>query len=442
MPNSDGLIGNVIGAYQAGQGQYDQRRRRNALAQYAESQVPLPQTTALSVNALYPNGPSAPATAITSGPLPPAAPAGTPAGPANTQNAFLPTALQPNGARQNDGRRSALAELARLGDFETANSLAQFDDRSRADTTREAIAPMIREGQYGGAAREAAASGQTDVAQQLFQLDASQLQMTQRRGQQGAAAIYAALGLPAAQRASYMQQHRQVAMDAGVPEEAFDAADWNDEATLRALADSWLETSKLAGDVSLQKFGDNVQTVRTGRTGSEVLDSRAIPETRAESFDRQKFGYQQQQDSIDNEYRQSRAEAEDTYRRWQMDNSVGRSDIEGQVLQKAIRGGYSALSPEERQVYDRAVATNQGGGFGSILGGAPAGQGGGGPASTYAAPMQPSPSAPPPQQTQQQGPSGGGTQQNPARPRTIAEAQALPPGTFFYDPSGNLIQKQ
>lgn len=449
------LLSSTFAAQREGQAQRDRRTQRNAIGLFLRDEpTPTEQNTnALGASSASPAGPPvlSPEPAITGNELPPALPAGSPAvatpaatTPVATSAVGVPALAPPPSAegqnvlapRRPNNRRAALATLAGIGDFETASRLSEFDDRRRSDDTRDRIAPMVRSGEYGEAAREAGASGQVDLARSLFAMSADDLQATKHRGQQGASAIYAALALPPEQRAGYMAQHQRIAADAGITPDQFAAFDWSNDGALRAVADRWLEASKLAGDVSLQRFGDNVQTVRTGVSGSEVLDSREVPVTRAEQLDRTRvnyaqetdrrdFDYKREQDRIDNDYRTSRAEAEDTYRRWQMENPNSRGDVEGQILNKAVRDGVESLRPEERAIYDRYLESGQqAGGFG--MGATP-------PPAGAAVPTAPA-----------RAPSGGGasgTRENPARPSTPQEAATLPSGAFFLDPSGSVRQR-
>lgn len=98
--------------------------------------------------------------------------------------------------------------------------------------------------------------------------------------------------------------------------------------------------------------------------------------------------YREGRASADDSYRNSRAEAEDAYRSWEQQNSFSRSDIEGQVLRKAIEVGADSLSPEERQVYDRAVtvAANP---YAVLMGGTQPAPVGPAPATAPAAPPSP-----------------------------------------------------
>lgn len=374
---SNALALGVIDAFNAGQQQRDRTERRNALSRFANAATPEEQ-----------------------------------------QNALRP--------------------LAALGDFQTLEATRTYREGNAFDQARQQAAPMVREGRYGDAARTAAAGGQVDLAQQLMQLDRESLVAAKARGERAAATVYAALQLPPERRAAYIGRHQGLASELGVTPEMLQAFDFSNDAELRAMADQWMDTSKLAGDVSLQRFGDSVQTVRTGVDGTTVLDSRTVPQTRAETFEREQFAHRRDQDRQDNAYRQSRAEAEDAYRAWQMDNSLSRSDIEGRVLQKAINDGYGALSAEEKQVYDRAVSTSQSVGFGGFGGygaqpGAPA----------QSAPATARAAAP---ATARQVPAAGGdgrTAGSAATVQTEDDFNRLPVGAWFVNPAdGRVMQKE
>lgn len=452
MSFQDNLATNVFAAFSAGQGQQDRRVRRNALMRYADSlqpgqdpgPSPIAQPNSLTGVAGLVQPP------ITGSALTPALPAGSPpvAGPAGIGTTYTAPMSRSPSPMTDPRRASALSDLVRMGDFETINSLNGLDDRRRSEDTRNRIAPDIRDGRLGMAARTAAADGQTELATSLYQMDRADLSNVATRGERGASALYAALALPKEQRSAYMAQHRDLATDAGISPEQFASFDWSNDQAVRSVADRWQDASKMAGEVSLQRFGDNVQTVRTGPSGTQVLDSREVPQTRAEqldasrvnyaqSSDQRDYRYRETRDQADDAYRNSRAASEDAYRKWQQENPNSRGDVEGVVLSKAVREGAAALSTEEKAIYDRYLASSSSTGnelLGLLGGGAPGTQPGG----------QPTPAQrPAPVQPGRGGPAGAaGTQQNPARPRTTAEAQALPAGSYFLDPSGNLIQRQ
>ena len=333
-----------------------------------------------------------------------------------------------------------MSDLVRLGDFETVNSLAAFDDRRRSEETRDRIAPDVRAGRYGSAAREAAAAGDTDLAQSLYQMDRADLSNVAQRGERGASALYSVLALPKEQRASFMAQHQNLAADAGITPEQFASFDWSNDAMVRAVADKWQAASRMAGEITLQRFGDDVHPVRSGPGGMDVLPGGVTaPETRAERRDDRRiayaqdsdardFRYRSERDAVDDDYRAGRAEADDAYRRWQMENPNSRGDIEGVVLGKAVRDGAAALSPEEKAIYDRYLSSGSSGGIGGYL--TP-------PAPVAAAPLQPGRGGAP-----GRGGGAGSSQSAPARVASQEEFDRLPSGAWFVNPAdGRTLQK-
>lgn len=145
-----------------------------------------------------------------------------------------------------------------------------------------------------------------------------------------------------------------------------------------------------------------------------------------QNVDGRNFDYQRQRDAADDQYRNSRAAAEDAYRQWEQQNSFSRSDIEGQVLRKAIQGGAASLTPEEKQVYDRAVTVaSMGGGWGMPMGGGLPGVG----------QPQPQPQAAPPM-------GDGRSRAAPATVETAEDFERLPVGAWFINPAdGRVLQK-
>lgn len=352
------LIPTVVGAYQAGAQQRTDRTRRNAFANYDGS----------------------------------------------------PNAL-----------RAGSVALMQAGDTEGAHNALTAGAGMNALGGQIAASEPASRGDYRGASRAAAGAGQVDLARQFSALDQEGLKTAQERGRMASSAIFAALNLPPEQRAGYMAQYRPIADELGIDASRFDGIDWTNDALLRSQAETFMEASQLAGEITLQKFGDNAVTVRTdGRGSTQLGEPIAIPESRQERFAQKEFDYRQQQDSAEMDYRYSRAEAEDAWRRWEAENSVTRSDVEGRVLQKAITQGADTLTAAERQVYDRAVAMPaQSQGWGATM-----------PSPTGAAP-------------QQAGAPGNGSQQSPARPATQADLDRLPVGAFYVDPGdGQLYQKE
>lgn len=362
------LIPTVVGAYQAGAQQRTDRTRRNALARYD----------------------------------------GT------------PNALS-----------AASVDLIRAGDFEGANNALTTGGQVNALRGEIAAAPLASRGDFKGAARAAAGEGQVDLAQQFAGLDQNSLDVAKERGRIASSALFAALNLPPDQRPGYMTQFAPVARELGIDPDQFASIDWTNDALLRSQAETFLEASQLAGEISLQRFGDNAQGVRLNTRGATpVGEPIAIPESRQERLSRESFEYGKQQDAAELDYRYSRAEAEDAWRRWQSENDVTRSDVEGRVLQKAVTQGAAALTPEERQVYDRAVAMPQasGGAWGATVPGVPG---------------QQQPQSPRTSPGQAQGAGDGRTPQSAARPMSQADLNRLPAGAYYIDPGdGELYQKE
>ena len=336
-----------------------------------------------------------------------------------------------------EAQQNALTPLVALGDFETLSAARQHREHNALDSTRRYAGASAGAGRYAEAANTAAGAGQVELAQQFMQLDRGSLDAARSRGERGAAAVYSALQLPADQRAAYIGQHRELASELGVTPEQLASIDWTNDAAMRAVADQWQDASKLAGDVSLQRFGDQVQTVRTGPTGSQVLDSREIPETRAEQTDRRQVDYREQTDQRDFGYRQGRDQADDKYRDRALEvrravNSTG--DVVGPVLAKVAASGEDALTEGERLIFDRyQQGGQQSGGFGMGVTPPPAD-----------APLPSPASGPAPQPAPSRASSSGGpvgSRQNPARPSTPQEAASLPSGAFFVDPSGTVRQR-
>lgn len=126
-------------------------------------------------------------------------------------------------------------------------------------------------------------------------------------------------------------------------------------------------------------------------------------------------------------------------------------DVLAPILSKVAAG--QQLSPGEQTLFDRwnnssgsddpvrrLLSGAGGGGVGGGMGGdldPPSRRTAPSPApSRPAAPPAPSPARP------ASPPAMAGTAKNPHRPRSRAEAQALPRGAYFVDPAGNVIQKK
>lgn len=371
------IPGQVLGMYEAGQGQRDRTTRRNALAAFSTAPTP-------------------------------------------------------------EAQANALNPLVGMGDFETVDAARTYGERQRFDRTRRSVAPAIGRGQYGEAAQQAAGEGQVDLAAQLMELDRGALTAAKGHGEMAGAAILAGVRLPdPEQRRAYFTSPRMLAMaaQAGITPETLATADYSNTDHLRALASSYLDLSRMAGDVSLQKFGDAVQTVRTDPMGAEVLGSREIPVTRAETLDREQVQYRQQADQRDFGYRQERDQADDQYREKALDvrgavNSTG--DVVGPLLAKVAQFGEDSLTDGERLIFDRYQQSGQqAGGFGLTppppAGAAPA------PAPRAAAAPARAPAA-------RQG--SGSSAASPVAVQSEQDFERLPVGAWFVNPAdGQVMQK-
>lgn len=191
-------------------------------------------------------------------------------------------------------------------------------------------------------------------------------------------------------------------------------------------ADSWMQ-----GDRQYQDLAESSRANRANEAyRGQALDFQRDESGQRLSLDRERF-------KADDAFRREQAATENALRRWELENVASRSDIEGQVLRKAIASGAASLTPEERAVYDRAVSVSQGGfGFGapSVPGG-PVGS-----AAPNATPQNP---APAPAQNRPAPAGDGRSPQSPARPQTQQDLDRLPNGAYFVDPGdGQLYQKE
>lgn len=357
------LVPTVIGAYEAGAQQRTERNRRNALAGYD----------------------------------------GTP-------NAL----------------RNASVAMIREGDFSGAQDALTTGGGVNALRGEIAASEYAGRGDYKGAAQAAAGAGQVDLAQQFAGLDQNTLEVAKERGRVASSAIFAALNLPPEQRAGYMTQFAPIARELGIDPQRFASIDWSNDALLRSQAETFLEASQLAGEISLQRFGDKAQGVRINTRGAAPVGQAIdIPESRQERLARDSFEYGKQQDQAELDYRYSRAAAEDAWRQWQSENSVSAGDVVGRVLNKAATQGVETLTPGERQIFEDYVRAPQssGGEWGATVPGLPGLQ---------QPPARPAPQGQP-QRQPQQGSGAGRSPQNPARPRSQAEVNSLPPGSYYID---------
>lgn len=182
------------------------------------------------------------------------------------------------------------------------------------------------------------------------------------------------------------------------------------------------------------------ESIRSAQAGERYRDQE---QDWRQSIDSRDFDYQKTRDQADDSYRNSRAQAEDAYRRWQMENDLTRSDIEGRVLRKAIEQGVTALTPEEKAVYDRAVALPTASApWGAPPVGPPTPAGNPAPQPVQPQSIAASPLLRPPGYDIFSNVQSGQSQDNPARPQSEQEFEALPVGAWFVNPAdGRTMQK-
>lgn len=164
--------------------------------------------------------------------------------------------------------------------------------------------------------------------------------------------------------------------------------------------------------------------------GDQSLAEQARSNRAGEGLNAQQLSYKQQFDAEERNYRTSRDQTEDQYRRDELDlrrelgavpNSTG--DVIAPILSKVATGGVEALSDGERAIWENYQRQSQGqGGLAALFGGAPQ--------------MAPSGGATGP------APAAGGSQQSPARPASQADFDRLPAGAWFINPAdGQVMQK-
>jgi hypothetical protein len=195
-----------------------------------------------------------------------------------------------------------------------------------------------------------------------------------------------------------------------------------DDNSLKAEASKVIGMDKLLGSYSMRDEGDSVVTYRNNAFGPpEEVSRRALPPTRADARAERGLQIREENDQ-------------------QRDTAVTPSRVIGPVLAKIGRG--ETLTPGEQQLYtdyrtakarpDDMLGYGGDGGDDGDYGAAPSA-----PARAHSAPAARAP---------QPGAPGGGrlgaSPSAPVRPKSRAEAMTLPRGTWFTDPSGNLIQKK
>lgn len=151
----------------------------------------------------------------------------------------------------------------------------------------------------------------------------------------------------------------------------------------------------------------------------------------AEDFRTQDLQARQEAAAYERQYQQGRDETDDQFRARQLDiqergltvaNSTG--EIAAAIQTKAITMGVESLTPEERAIYDRALAAPGAGGIFGLLGGTA-------PAAPAATPTPtPRPAA------------RGASRDQAVTVSSQAEFDALPPGAWFINPADDRVMQK
>lgn len=301
----------------------------------------------------------------------------------------------------------------------------------RAYQAEEAARPFTERGDFMGAAK-AAGGVDIETGGRLQSFNKEQLSQLRDMNTRGAEVIMAAsrLASPEERRAFIDGQADELAAY-GYPVEKIRGYDVSDPMRMRADASSKMSLAEQAGKISVEKFGDYAVTYETNPvTGSRAVSKSEIPMTRAERRQDEEFSYRRQHD----------AEELDLARRREARMSASESDpagspskVMGPIYAKLARG--EPLTPGERQAmlyYRLDPLTADAVGEDDDVGAAER------PPQVPA----PAPSPAPPARPGSGRPGNGRSSASPVQPRSRAEAEALPSGTWFRDPAGNLIQKR
>lgn len=343
---------------------------------------------------------------------------------------------QVEGQRMRDDRtrRNALASyrsdpegamnaLIEGGMVEDAANLSRTDAALGKVRARTAAKPHLERGDYAGAGK-AAAPHDLDFGRELAGFDDDQLDRTHKLGQRSAAIVMAASRLPdPEQRRAYIDQFANELTGLGYTPEQIAHYDVQDVTRMRADAARFMELGDLAGKVSVEKQGDYAVTYETNPvTGSRPVSKVEIPPTRAELLRAQEVEDNRQ-------YRGERLELDrrgvEIREREAAENDVTSARVQGEVLDKVRRSGLGSLGPGELEVWDY-MRTQRMSPFDAMMFG-----------------DEPAPSPTPRAKPSAAAPGGPvGTRANPHRPANREAAAKLPPGTWFIDPAGNLIEKR
>lgn len=304
---------------------------------------------------------------------------------------------------------------AAAGEFFGAGMIEEGEQARTRGVARDTGAAFARDPH--SAAEVAALGGDVEMATRLTdwaeRLDERGREEALKRNQVFAPVLYRAGQMPYEQRRAYIASQGQALSGLGFTPEQIAGFDPTDE-NIQSMVDTQLGIEKLLGTYSQREVGDEVRTYNTNPYGVRPVAREPIPITRDERRQDERLNLERER-----------------LERIPEVNSVG--DVLGPLLSRYAAG--EELSPQEQAIVDRHLEGGNTAMFGMGMG-MPA-------APTPVAPTMPRPPAATPAvpAAQPARSSGSGTQADPARPRTRQEAAALPSGTWFLDPSGNLLQR-
>lgn len=332
------------------------------------------------------------------------------------QNALAMYASDPEGA----------VNALTMVDPAKAASLQELSDSRRKARARDTAAPLVSQGNYTGAAKAVAASDPT-FAKSLLDLDKSALEHTQRVGEVGASVLMSTLSLPSDQRKAFALSHADEIKATGIPANLIEGFDWGNDQLIKATATKFIGINKLAGEVSAQRFGDDVYSVETGPGGARVGPKPLlkVPASRAERLATTRAD--QDRSDSDRRYALDRERLDVTR---ESANELSFGNVVGKIAQKLADG--AELTPGEGEVWKTYQTQKQDPFMASLSEGQPSA-----PAAQPSTPRPPGPRQQPPMKS-----GDAGTRANPHRPRSPADAANLPKGSFFVDPTGTLRQRQ
>lgn len=150
--------------------------------------------------------------------------------------------------------QAAQNALVAAGDIQGASSLSKFAETQRAATVRDQIAPMVKSGDYTGAAKTAAAGGDFDTAGALGKLNDAQLEKVQKLAEAKASASYTLRQLPADQRQAALQQMIPQLTQLGIPADQIGQTPLTDDYLDRSISEGMSLKEKVAQTTSQRDF--------------------------------------------------------------------------------------------------------------------------------------------------------------------------------------------